>query len=239
MIVRHTSYHVCVEEIRKNSGTLYYSGSGKKIQTLLEESMTNGVKTVEVTEDELNHLCGGKKQKGFCFETKISDNNRRSLSVCLSAVPSPDFVLLLDGITDPQNVGAIVRSADQFGVDFVVVPRSGGGGGMETVARVSAGASSWIPIIHENLDSALRKLKEAGFWIYAADMGGETLRDFVFERPVALILGSEGAGVSKLLRERCDGIVSIPTEGHIDSLNVSAAAAIFLYEINAPRSKLH
>lgn len=145
-------------------------------------------------------------------------------------------VVILDSITDPHNVGAIIRSCDQFGADLVVLPaRRGASTDSEIIGRSSAGASSWVPyMVVPNLTRAIELLKEEGYWIYGADAGGENLNDLTVQKndKVAIVMGSEGSGMSRIVRENCDKILSIPTCGKLDSLNVSVAAGILLYKIS-------
>ena len=145
-------------------------------------------------------------------------------------------VVILDSITDPHNVGAIIRSCDQFGADLVVFPsRRGASTDSEIIGRSSAGASSWVPyMVVPNLIRVIELLKEEGYWIYGADAGGENLNDLVVQKndKVAIVMGSEGSGMSRIVRENCDKILSIPTCGKLDSLNVSVAAGILLYKIS-------
>ena len=144
--------------------------------------------------------------------------------------------MILDSITDPHNVGAIIRSCDQFGADLVVLPsRRGASTDSEIIGRSSAGASSWVPyMVVPNLIRVIELLKEEGYWIYGADAGGEKLNDLVVQKndKVAIVMGSEGSGMSRIVRENCDKILSIPTCGKLDSLNVSVAAGILLYRIS-------
>lgn len=145
-------------------------------------------------------------------------------------------VIVLDSVTDPHNVGAIIRSADQFGVELVVIPEHRGQSNVsenEIIARSSAGSSAWVPVsIVKNLVRSVKLLKDAGFWVYGADAGGESVQNLKFAENTVLIMGSEGTGIARLLKEQCDTIVSIPTCGKIDSLNVSVAAGVLLYEIH-------
>ncbi|MCL2067836.1 MAG: 23S rRNA (guanosine(2251)-2'-O)-methyltransferase RlmB [Treponema sp.] len=142
------------------------------------------------------------------------------------------LVLILDEITDPHNYGAILRSCDQFGVDLVVSRNRRSAKHAAVVSKTSAGAVSWVPQAETpNLVRAAEDLKNAGFWIYGADMGGEPVYKKNMTGRTVLVLGSEGAGISRLLRERCDGMVGIPSLGRIDSLNVSVAAGVLLYEV--------
>lgn len=143
-------------------------------------------------------------------------------------------VVILDSITDPHNVGAIIRSADQFGIDLVIIPDHRSTGDVldnEVIARSSAGASAWVKVsMVSNLVRATQLLKDKGFWIYGADAGGTSVEKVDFSKKTAIVMGSEGNGIAHLLTEQCDEIVSIPTCGKLDSLNVSVAAGILLYE---------
>jgi 23S rRNA (guanosine2251-2'-O)-methyltransferase len=141
------------------------------------------------------------------------------------------LVLILDEITDPHNYGAILRSCDQFGVDLVISRDRRNAKHAEVISRTSAGAVDWVPAAEvANLVRAAEDLKDAGFWIYGADMEGDPVHTVDLRGRAALVLGGEGEGISRLLAERCDRMVSIPTKGRVDSLNVSVAAGILLYE---------
>lgn len=153
---------------------------------------------------------------------------------CLAvlSVQEKALVVILDSITDPHNVGAIIRSADQFGVDLVILPDHRAASDSEVIARTSAGAASWVPTVRvPNLVRVAEQLKKAGFWVYGADSDGTPASQIALPEKAALILGSEGSGISHLLKHTCDAIVSIPTQGKLDSLNVSVAAGILLYEV--------
>jgi 23S rRNA (guanosine2251-2'-O)-methyltransferase len=148
------------------------------------------------------------------------------------------LVVILDEITDPHNFGAILRSCDQLAADMVLTRNRRNAKHAEVISKTSAGAAAWVPAIEvANLPRAVEDLKEAGFWIYGADMAGEPVWSKDLQGRIALILGGEGAGISRLLRERCDALVGIPSKGRIDSLNVSVAAGIFLYEVQRQRGK--
>lgn len=143
-------------------------------------------------------------------------------------------VVMLDNVTDPHNIGAVLRSCDQFGASLLIVPEHKSTANVrenEIIARTSAGASAWVNIATvNNLNRALEQLKNAGFWIYGADANGEPLQNTKFPKKVCIVMGSEGCGINRLVKENCDSIVSIPTCGKLDSLNVSVAAGILLYE---------
>jgi 23S rRNA (guanosine2251-2'-O)-methyltransferase len=154
-----------------------------------------------------------------------------TLEEALATIPERAVALVLDHIEDPQNLGAIIRSADAFGVSFVVVPARRASPPTQAVVRASAGATAWVPVIVvQNLNDALKKLKSSGFWVYAADMEGIRLDSVELEPRTCFVLGNEGAGVSRLLMENADRKVAIPMVGHVESLNVSVSAALCMYE---------
>ena len=148
------------------------------------------------------------------------------------------FFLILDGIEDPQNLGAILRSAECAGANGVILPKHHCAPLSPSACKASAGAVEYVPIAKvTNLTRAIEELKDAGLWIYGADADGEHYVDVDLSGPAAFVLGSEGHGISRLVRENCDKIISIPLHGKINSLNVSAAAAVILYAAEASRNK--
>jgi 23S rRNA (guanosine2251-2'-O)-methyltransferase len=156
----------------------------------------------------------------------------------LDAPAEPPLLLLLDGVTDPHNLGACLRSADAFGALAVVVPKDRAVGVNATVAKAASGAADTVPVIAvTNLARTMRELKERGVWLLGADAGGESLVDAELAGGIAWVLGAEGAGLRRLTRESCDRIVGIPLAGSVGSLNVSVAAGICLYATRAARSR--
>ena len=144
----------------------------------------------------------------------------------------PPFIFLLDGIEDPHNLGAIIRTANLAGAHGVIIPKRRAVGLTATVARTSAGALNYTPVAKvTNLAATIEDLKKEGLWFVCADMGGELMYRMNLKGPIGLVIGNEGSGVSKLVRERCDMIASIPMKGDIDSLNASVAAGVLAYEI--------
>jgi 23S rRNA (guanosine2251-2'-O)-methyltransferase len=151
------------------------------------------------------------------------------------AAPDP-LNVVLDGVTDPRNLGAVLRAAEGAGASGVVIPKDRAVGVTAAAVKASAGASEHVPVVREtNLRRAIDRMKEAGVWVYAAEVGGTTYTELDLSGPVALVLGSEGRGVRRLVREGCDGAISIPMLGAVGSLNVSVAAAILLYEARRQR----
>ena len=143
------------------------------------------------------------------------------------------FLLLLDELQDPQNVGALIRSADAAGVHGVLLPRRRSCPLNMVVAKISAGAVNYVPVVQiGNIVQTLRNLKEQGFWVVGADMDGESLYfETDLDRPLVLVVGAEGKGIGRLVKENCDMLVRIPMQGGVNSLNASAAGAILLYEV--------
>jgi 23S rRNA (guanosine2251-2'-O)-methyltransferase len=159
-----------------------------------------------------------------------------TLDDILEALVEPALLLVLDGVTDPHNLGACLRNADAFGAHAVVVPKDRAVGVNATVAKAASGAADTVPVVTvTNLARALRELKEREIWVLGADAGGESLFDADVRGPVAWVLGAEGAGLRRLTRESCDRIIGIPLVGAVESLNVSVAAGICLYATRQQR----
>ncbi len=150
----------------------------------------------------------------------------------------PPFLFLLDDIEDPHNLGAIIRTANLAGAHGVIIPKRRAVGLTATVARTSAGALNYTPVAKvTNLSATIEELKEKGLWFVCADMGGTTMYDLNLTGPIGLVIGNEGDGVSRLVKEKCDFVASIPMKGDIDSLNASVAAGVLAYEIVRQRLK--
>ena len=148
------------------------------------------------------------------------------------------FVFLLDNIEDPHNLGAIIRTANLAGAHGVIIPKNRAVGLTATVARTSAGALNYTPVAKvTNLGKTIEDLKKEGMWFVCADMGGTTMYDLDLKGSIGLVIGNEGHGVSRLVREKCDFVASIPMKGDIDSLNASVAAGVLAYEIVRQRMK--
>lgn len=144
----------------------------------------------------------------------------------------PPFIFVLDEIEDPHNLGAIIRTANLAGAHGVIIPKRRAVGLTATVAKTSAGAINYTPVAKvTNISKTIEELKKEGIWFVCADMGGTTMYDLDLKGPIGLVIGNEGAGVSRLVKEKCDFVASIPMKGDIDSLNASVAAGVMAYEI--------
>jgi 23S rRNA (guanosine2251-2'-O)-methyltransferase len=189
-----------------------------------------------VDAERLDALAGHDRHQGVVALVD-SAPQRVTLDEVLNTAPGPALLLVLDGVTDPHNLGACLRSADAFGAHAVIVPKDRSAGMSDVVARASAGALEALPLITvTNLARALRELKEREVWIHGADAGGSVaLPDADLTGALAWVLGAEGSGLRRLTRELCDYLVAIPLAGTVASLNVSVAAAVCLYETRRQR----
>lgn len=150
----------------------------------------------------------------------------------------PPFLILLDNLEDPHNLGAVIRTANLAGAHGVIIPKRRAVGLTATVAKVSAGALNYTPVAKvTNIGNTIDELKKEGLWFVCADMHGETMYNLDLKGPVGLVIGSEGEGVSRLVREKCDFTAAIPMKGDIDSLNASVAAGVLAYEIVRQRMR--
>ena len=150
----------------------------------------------------------------------------------LSEAYASSFVIILDHLEDPHNLGAIIRTCEASGVDYIIVPKNRSSLVDATVMKVSAGALNNMKVIEvNNINTAIDKLKDNGFWIYATDMDGENYTDIKYDNKTAIIIGNEGSGISRLAKEKSDFVISIPMKGKINSLNASVATAIVIYEV--------
>lgn len=205
------------------------TGSVGKIISLAKE---RGVRIEYRARQDLDKLAGGKNHQGVVVFT--SSYEYKELDDLLDG----ELLILLDGIEDPHNLGAIMRTAECAGATGVVIPKRRSVGLTDTVAKTSAGAIEHLPCARvTNMANAIDKLKENGFWICAADMDGQELWSSDLGGKLAIVIGNEGSGVSRLVKEKCDFTVSIPMVGSINSLNASNAAAILMYEVLRQKRK--
>jgi 23S rRNA (guanosine2251-2'-O)-methyltransferase len=197
-----------------------------------EAAKAAGVPAKKVPQVRVGELARGGVHQGVA--ARVGPYPYAELDDLLAA--SDPLVAVLDGVTDPQNLGAVLRVADGAGASGVVIPKDRAVGVTAAVVKASAGASEHVPIARvTNLRRAINHMKEAGLWVYAAEVGGTPYTDLDLAGPVGLVLGSEGWGVRRLVREGCDGAVSVPMLGAVGSLNVSVAAAVLLYEARRQR----
>jgi 23S rRNA (guanosine2251-2'-O)-methyltransferase len=196
-------------------------------QRVIAEAKAHGVAVRDVSAEQIDRMAGRGVHNGVAAE--VAERNVVDFD---DAVDSAQFVLILDGITDPQNLGALLRVADGFGVDLVVVPEHDSAGLTAAAIKASAGASEWVKFAQvTNLARTIEALKKREFWIYAAAAGGDAPSSIDFRGKVALVVGNEGKGIRRNVLEHCDRIVTIPMSGHVESFNVATAAAVLCYEV--------
>ena len=220
---------------------LFYAKQGPRVKKILAQAEKLSVPIERRTDAELDKLVAPlpeylQNHRGIILiDERPQEQSPKLFSDALLAelASRPKaFVVVLDSITDPHNTGAIIRSADQFSVDAVVLPERRSAGDFQTVSKISAGAAAWVPLLYTaNLVRTVEKLKRNGFWVFGADAQGEPLPHTKFPDKTLLIMGSEGSGISRLLKTSCDSFTAIPTSGKLDSLNVSVAAGILMYEV--------
>ena len=200
-----------------------------------------GAVVKKVPAHKLQKLCGGAEHQGVAARAaEVEYAALEDLLAAARAKNEPPFLILCDGVEDPHNLGAILRSALLCGAHGVVIPRRGGVGVTGTVMKASAGAAARIPVARvPNLAQAVRELKEQNIFVYCADMGGAPLECTDLTGAVAVVMGSEGSGPSALVKKLCDGVVSLDMAARdtgVDSYNVSVAAGILLYDIMRRRA---
>jgi 23S rRNA (guanosine2251-2'-O)-methyltransferase len=236
-----TGFHAIEERIRagKARGPLLVAKAGPRAREIVALAVEQKIRTDRTGTAELDRLAPGHRGVALEVDDVFDAGAETSLEGFLESLGGKKnaLVVVLDEVTDPHNYGAILRSCDQFGADLVVTRNRRAAKNADVVERTSAGASSWVKSAEvANLPRAVELLKDADFWVYGADMNGEPIYSRNLRGRVAVILGAEGSGLSRLLKSSCDGIISIPSKGRIDSLNVSVAAGIILYEIVRQRA---
>lgn len=211
----------------------------ESIGKIIAEAKKQGIPVQTVHPQKLEELAETQACQGviaLCAEVKYA--SLEDLFAHAGKKGQPPFFILADEITDPHNLGAIIRTANAAGADGVIIAKNRSAGVNAIVAKTSAGAVHHTPIARvTNLGQTIDRLKERGVWVTGADMSGETsLFQSDLKGPITLVVGSEGKGISRLIREKCDFLVQIPMFGEINSLNASVAAAVFMYEIVRQRT---
>lgn len=219
--------------------TVYISGEGGILGKIRSMAKDSGAVVKNADTRKLDQLTGGKSHQGVvaigsCAEyVSVED----ILEVSKKKGTQP-FIIICDEIEDPHNLGAIIRTAETAGADGVIIPKRRSASLNSTVFKTSAGAASWLPVARvSNLASAIDTLKENGVWIYGTDASGENYDGVDLCGSIGLVIGSEGFGMGRLIKEKCDFLLKLPMYGKITSLNASVAAGIFMYEAVRQRNK--
>ena len=209
------------------------------MQTIKREARKQDTLVRYVDKERLDQISETGKHQGviaYCAAYEYSE--MEDIFALAEKKGEPPFVFILDNIEDPHNLGAIIRTANQAGAHGIIIPKNRAVGLTATVAKTSAGALNYTPVVKvTNLAKTIEELKERGLWFVCADMNGEVMYQLNLTGPIGLVIGSEGEGVGRLVKEKCDYIASIPMKGDIDSLNASVAAGVLAYEIVRQRMK--
>lgn len=208
------------------------------VLSIVREAKKQGSLINYVKKERLEQMSEtGKHQGVIAYLASYSYSELEDIFALAEKKGEPPFIVLLDELEDPHNVGAVIRTANLAGAHGVILPKRRAAGLTATVAKASAGALHYTPVVRvTNLTATMEELKKRGLWFVCADMGGTVMYDLNLTGPIGLVIGNEGSGVSRLVREACDMTASIPMKGDIDSLNASVAMGVLAYEIVRQRS---
>ena len=218
-----------------------YVSSGDRegsIKLLVAMAVEKKIPVVEVERTKLDAMCAGARHQGIV--AMAAEHNYSTVDEIMEYAESraeKPFVIILDGVEDPHNLGAIIRSAECLGAHGVIIPKRRAVGLTPTVAKAAAGATEYVRVARvTNISMVIDDLKSRGMWIYAADMGGDDYYKTDLTGSVGIVLGSEGDGISRLVKEKCDFTLSISLHGRVNSMNVSCAAAVIFAEVARQRN---
>ena len=203
------------------------------LRPIIKKARDMGIPVIEADKNKLSELAEGGNHQGVIAYAAAHDY--ASLDDIFNKAEEkgePPFIVILDKITDPHNFGSIIRTANCAGAHGIIIPKRGSVGLNEVVAKTSAGAIEYVPVAKvTNIAQTIDILKERGVWVAGAEAGGDTMYKTDLSGSMALVIGSEGEGISRLVKEKCDFLVEIPMFGDVNSLNASVAAAVLMYEV--------
>jgi len=207
------------------------------VLSILSKAKEKHIVIKETDSKKLHSLCGGANHQGIAaVAAATSYADTEDIFLRAKERNEPPFIIILNEIEDPHNLGAIIRTAECAGAHGIIIPRRRSAGLTLTTAKVASGAVEYIPVAKvPNISSEIERLQKRGLWIFGADMNGIPYTECDFKGAAALVIGNEGKGLGKLIRQKCDTIVSIPLKGKITSLNASVAAGILIYAITSYR----
>ena len=241
VVVGRNAVHEALKSGRGIHKLLFAEGHhAEAFQVLWEEARARGVRIEKVPRQRIETLAAGHRHQGvLAYVAPVPYAELDDILAAASAKGTPPLLLLLDGIEDPHNLGALLRTAEAVGVDGVLLPRRRSCPLSATVAKTSAGAVEYVPVAQVgNVAQAIHRLTEAGFWVAGADMDGRQAHyEADFTGPLTIVIGGEGKGLSRLTKENCDFLVRLPMQGRIQSLNASVAGAVLLYEVFRQRQQ--
>lgn len=220
-----------VNEILNSKTKIYkvFLDNNYKDEEILNKIDKCGLKKYHIDKNKLDKMCGSSTNQGIAMD--IEEFNYYDIKA-IEEDDKANFVVMLDSLEDPHNFGAIIRTCECAGVDYIIIPRNRSVSVNSTVYKTSSGALSNVKIVEVvNLHNTIKKLKDLGYWVYGSDAKGKDYRSIDFGGKTCLIIGSEGHGLKQIVNNSCDDIISLPMKGKINSLNASVAAGIFIYEI--------
>ncbi len=208
------------------------------IGRIIAECRDNGVVVKEVDRKKLDLMCGGAVHQGIAaYAASHEYASIDDIFALAEERGEKPFIIICDELEDPHNLGAVIRTAEATGAHGVIIPKRRNASLSYVVGKASAGAVEYVPVARvSNIAQTIDELKERGIWFYAADMDGEDWCSVNYDGGVGLVIGSEGRGISRLVKEKCDFIVSMPMKGKINSLNASVAAGVLMYEVARQRA---
>lgn len=213
--------------------------SGGSVTAIIAKCKAKGVLIKEISPQKLDYYCGGANHQGVAV--MLASQEYSTVDDIMSLADSRNekpFIIICDGLEDPHNLGAVIRTAEATGVHGVIIPERRSASLNATVAKAACGALEYVPVARvTNIASTIDMLKERGVWVFGADMDGEDYTKTDFDVPCAIAIGNEGKGIGTLTAKKCDKIISLPMLGKINSLNASVAAGILMYE--AVRKRRH
>lgn len=223
----------CIMTARSSDGTQRSFGS------IISMAKKQNITVKDVSPAKLDSMCGGNHQ-GIAALAAVHEYAKvEDMFVLAESRGEPPFLIICDGIEDPHNLGAVIRSAEAAGAHGVIIPKRRAVGLTWAVGKSSAGALEYLPVARvSNLTACIEELKKKGVWVYCADMNGQPWCGGDLTGSIALVIGGEDSGVGRLVREKCDGVLSLPMCGKINSLNASVACAVVMYEITRQRGAI-
>lgn len=228
-----------LESGREIERVLVASGAAGHLMPLIQRAREKGIPVKEVDRAKLTSLCGEHHQGIAALAALKAYATVADLLSAAEQKQEPPLLVVCDGLEDPHNLGAILRTAEAAGAHGVIIPKRRGVGLTAAAYQASAGAAEYVPVARvSNLSQTLQSLKEGGVWVYGLDMDGENWCQSDLTGPAALVVGAEGKGLSRLVKEQCDFVLSLPMAGHIRSLNASVACSLLLMEAARQRQNI-
>lgn len=222
----------------KEIDTLFVQ-KGAALGAIVSEAKKRGIVVKDVSAEKLSTMCKTPKHGGVAAELCAAEYAELDDILAVSEQKgTPPFIIIADEIADPHNLGAIIRSAEAAGADGVIIPKRRSASLNSTVFKTSAGAAAWVKVARvANLVDTIKALKKRNIWVYGMEADGEPYDKTDFTGGTAIVVGSEGFGLGRLVRESCDAVVSLPMNGKVNSLNASVSAGILMYEIVRQRGR--